>query len=71
MHAGFDLGQSEDGNYFGQGAAGYHRQWDSRLFNYRNWETLRLLLSNLRWWLDEYRLCDNCCSCMLARMVYA
>jgi hypothetical protein len=21
----------------------------------RNWETLRLLLSNLRWWLEEYK----------------
>ena len=38
-----------------QGERGYHTQWDSRLFNYRNWETLRYLLSNLRWWLMEYQ----------------
>jgi hypothetical protein len=38
-----------------QGERGYHTQWDSRLLNYRNWEVLRYLLSNLRWWLDEYR----------------
>ena len=24
-------------------------------FASRNWETLRYLLSNLRWWLDEYK----------------
>ena len=57
--AGFDLGQAEDSNYFLQGEAGYHRQWDSRLFNYSNWETLRLLLSNLRFWLGEFR-CAIC-----------
>lgn len=28
---------------------------DSRLLNYRNYETLRYLLSNLRWWIDEYQ----------------
>ena len=49
------MGQPEDSNYFCQGEAGYHRQWDSRLFNYRNWETLRLLLSNLRYWIEEFR----------------
>ncbi|KAI7843063.1 hypothetical protein COHA_003235 [Chlorella ohadii] len=53
--AGFDLGQPEEANYFKQGEAGYHSQWDSRLLNYRNYETLRYLLSNLRWWIEEYR----------------
>lgn len=52
---GFDFGQAGASNYFCQGEAGYHKQWDSRLFNYGNWETLRFLLSNLRWWLEEYR----------------
>lgn len=36
-----------------QGEAGYHSQWDSKLLNYRNYETLRYLLSNLRYWLEE------------------
>ena len=53
--AGFDFGQSEESNYFCTGEKGYHRQWDSRLFNYRNWEVLRYLLSNLSWWINEYR----------------
>uniref|UniRef100_A0A3Q3VVG0 1,4-alpha-glucan branching enzyme n=1 Tax=Mola mola TaxID=94237 RepID=A0A3Q3VVG0_MOLML len=29
--------------------------WDSCLFNYSSWEVLRFLLSNLRWWMEEYR----------------
>ncbi|GLI70892.1 hypothetical protein VaNZ11_015916 [Volvox africanus] len=52
--AGFDFGQKEDDNYFKQGDAGYHRLWDSRCLNYANFETLRYLLSNLRWWIEEY-----------------
>ena len=41
--------------YFHGGEKGYHKLWDSRLFNYKNWETLRLLLSNLNWFLTEYK----------------
>eukprot|EP00931_Biecheleriopsis_adriatica_P014933 TRINITY_DN11708_c0_g2_i1.p1 TRINITY_DN11708_c0_g2~~TRINITY_DN11708_c0_g2_i1.p1 ORF type:complete len:2023 (-),score=410.01 TRINITY_DN11708_c0_g2_i1:153-6221(-) len=37
------------------GLRGYHQQWDSRLFNYESYETLRFLLSNVKWWLTEYR----------------
>merc|ERR1719394_655100 len=33
---------------------GTHDLWDSRLFNYTEWEVLRFLLSNLRWWVEEY-----------------
>lgn len=53
--AGFDFGQPEESNYFRSGAAGYHEQWDSRILNYKSWEVLRYLLSNVRWWLDEYQ----------------
>ncbi|CAL5219263.1 g1061 [Coccomyxa viridis] len=53
--AGYDFGQKEEDSYFCSGERGYHTQWDSRLFNYKNWEVLRYLLSNLRWWLEEYR----------------
>lgn len=34
---------------------GKHPQWDSRLFNYGNWEVLRFLLSNVRFWMTEMR----------------
>ncbi|GMI78569.1 hypothetical protein HRI_001526200 [Hibiscus trionum] len=52
---GFDVGQSSQESYFHTGERGYHNLWDSRLFNYGNWEVLRFLLSNLRWWLEEFK----------------
>uniref|UniRef100_A0A7S3UCH1 1,4-alpha-glucan branching enzyme n=1 Tax=Picocystis salinarum TaxID=88271 RepID=A0A7S3UCH1_9CHLO len=42
-------------HYFHGGSRGYHWMWDSKCFNYGNWETMRFLLSNLRWWLEEYQ----------------
>lgn len=53
--AGFDLGQAAGDSYFHTGERGYHSLWDSRCFNYGNWEVLRFLLSNLRWWMDAFR----------------
>lgn len=52
--AGYDLGQGAQDSYFHTGARGYHKLWDSRLFNYGSWEVQRFLLSNLRWWMEEY-----------------
>ncbi|XP_057435151.1 1,4-alpha-glucan-branching enzyme 1, chloroplastic/amyloplastic-like isoform X2 [Lotus japonicus] len=52
---GFDVGQVSQESYFHTGDRGYHKLWDSRLFNYANWEVLRFLLSNLRWWLEEFK----------------
>lgn len=43
-----------DSCYFHSGPKGEHALWDSRLFNYSSYEVLRFLLSNLRWWKDEY-----------------
>jgi len=44
-----------DDLYFHEGSKGTHDAWDSRLFNYGNHEVLRFLLSNLRFWVDEYK----------------
>ena len=52
--AGYDFGQPTQDSYFGEGDAGYHWLWDSRLYNYENWEVQRYLLSNLRYWVEEY-----------------
>ncbi|KAI2464292.1 carbohydrate-binding module family 48 [Annulohypoxylon bovei var. microspora] len=41
--------------YFHGGAKGKHELWDSRLFNYGSHEVMRFLLSNLRFWMDEYQ----------------
>ncbi|KAJ2514792.1 alpha-1,4-glucan branching enzyme [Coemansia sp. RSA 1939] len=40
--------------YFHEGGLGRHELWNSRLFNYGQHEVLRFLLSNLRYWMDEF-----------------
>jgi 1,4-alpha-glucan branching enzyme len=42
--------------YFHDLPRGYHEAWDSRLFDYGKIEVLHFLLSNCRFWLDEYRV---------------
>ena len=42
--------------YFHSGARGEHTAWDSLCFNYEKPEVLHFLLSNCRFWLDEYRV---------------
>lgn len=37
------------------GPKGHHSEWDSKLFHFTKHEVLRFLLSNIRWWLEEYR----------------
>jgi 1,4-alpha-glucan branching enzyme len=45
-----------DFQYFHAGGRGEHPAWDSLLFDYGKWEVMRFLLSNVRFWLEEYRL---------------
>ena len=52
---GLNQWTGDDGGYFHANARGVHPQWDSRLFNYTNVETQRFLLSNLRYWQEEYK----------------
>jgi 1,4-alpha-glucan branching enzyme len=42
--------------YFHEGGRGEHDGWDSLLFNYDKPEVLHFLLSNCRFWLDEYHV---------------
>ncbi|CAG7849280.1 1,4-alpha-glucan-branching enzyme; AltName: Full=Glycogen-branching enzyme [Serendipita indica DSM 11827] len=51
---GLNLFDGTDHLYFHEGGRGRHELWDSRLFNYGHHEVLRFLLSNLRWWIEEY-----------------
>ncbi|MEM7166660.1 MAG: alpha-amylase family glycosyl hydrolase [Planctomycetota bacterium] len=44
--------------YFHAGPRGYHDAWDTRCFDYGKPGVLRFLLSNVRYWLDEFR-CDG------------
>lgn len=41
--------------YFHEGARGEHPAWNTRLFDYGKIETLHLLLSNCRYWLDAFK----------------
>lgn len=40
--------------YFHKGERGWHSAWDSRCFDYANPATLRFLLANCRYWLEEF-----------------
>ncbi len=40
--------------YFHEGGKGYHEGWDSKLFDYSKEEVERFLLSNLRYWLEDF-----------------
>lgn len=42
--------------YFHAGEKGKHNLWDSVLYDYSKWETIRYLLSNLSWYTNEYQV---------------
>ena len=41
--------------YFHDGIRGWHEAWDSRCFDYGKVDVLHFLLSNCRYWLDEFK----------------
>jgi 1,4-alpha-glucan branching enzyme len=45
-----------DCQYFHKGPRGHHSAWDSRCFDYAKPQVLHFLLSNCRFWFDEYHL---------------
>jgi 1,4-alpha-glucan branching enzyme len=49
---GFD---GTDFQYFHAGPRGLHPAWDSMVFDYAKYEVQRFLLSNVRFWLEEFR----------------
>ncbi len=52
---GLALFDGSDNLYFHSGEKGNHPVWKSRCFNYGKSETLLLLLSNLKYWMEEFR----------------
>jgi 1,4-alpha-glucan branching enzyme len=42
--------------YFHNGMRGWHEAWDSRCFDYGKTDVLHFLLSNCRYWLDEFHV---------------
>ncbi|KAI8580360.1 hypothetical protein K450DRAFT_238150 [Umbelopsis ramanniana AG] len=55
VHDGLNMFDGTDHMYFHGGGKGNHDLWDSRLFNYGAYEPLRFLLSNLRYWMNEFQ----------------
>ncbi len=51
---GLSLFDGTDYQYFHSGPKGWHSAWDSRCFDYGKTDVLHFLLSNCRFWLDEY-----------------
>lgn len=51
---GLNAFDGSDDQYFHPGARGYHDQWDSKCFNYGKQEVQQFLLSNIRFWMEEY-----------------
>ena len=45
-----------DHHYFHPGERGNHQLWDSKLFDYGKTEVLQFLLSNIRYWLEEFQM---------------
>ncbi|OVE75845.1 1,4-alpha-glucan-branching enzyme [bacterium E08(2017)] len=42
--------------YFHEGGRGLHSAWDSKCFDYAKTQVLHFLLSNCRFWLDDYHV---------------
>ncbi len=54
-HEGLNLFDGTDFQYFHGGPRGQHTAWDSMCFDYSKYEVLRFLLSNCRYWIDEFQ----------------
>jgi 1,4-alpha-glucan branching enzyme len=54
IYEGLNFWDGTDHQYFHGGSRGDHSGWDSKLFNYGKWEVLQFLLSNVRYWLEEF-----------------
>ncbi|MEX0652924.1 MAG: alpha amylase C-terminal domain-containing protein [Phycisphaeraceae bacterium] len=55
IHEGLNRFDGTDHQYFHAGPRGEHPGWDSLLFDYSKYEVNRFLLSNVRYWLEEFR----------------
>ena len=51
---GINMFDGTDDQFFHPGPGGWHPAWGSRLFNYGKHEVIHFLLSNLKFWQDEY-----------------
>lgn len=54
INEGLSLFDGTEYQYFHAGERGNHEGWDSKLFDYSKKEVLQFLLSNVRYWLEEF-----------------
>ena len=54
MAEGLNTFDGSGHQYFHEGGKGYHTGWDSKLFNYGKIEVLQFLLTNVKYWLEEF-----------------
>lgn len=54
MNEGLNRFDGTDHQYFHAGPRGDHIAWDSLCFDYSKYEVQRFLLSNIRYWLEEF-----------------
>ena len=52
---GLNLFDGTTFQYFHSGPRGTHLAWDSMCFDYSKYEVLRFLLSNCRYWIEEFK----------------
>ena len=52
---GLNFFDGTDYQFFHRGERGDHPAWDTKLFNYDKNEVIHFLLSNLKFWLNDYR----------------
>lgn len=55
INEGLNEFDGTDYQYFHAGDRGNHDVWDSKLFDYGKTEVLQFLLSNIRFWIEEYQ----------------
>lgn len=54
LSEGLNEFDGSDHQYFHPGGRGYHDGWDSKLFDYGKWEVKEFLLSNCKYWMEEF-----------------
>jgi len=56
IYEGINAFDGTDYQFFHTGERGTHSAWDSKLFDYGKHEVVHFLLSNVKYWLEEYHL---------------
>ncbi|MCL7041319.1 hypothetical protein MKW94_030953 [Papaver nudicaule] len=66
---GLSLFDGSNDCYFHTGKRGHHKYWGTRMFKYGDLDVLHYLLSNLKWWVEEYQI-DGFHFHSLSSMIY-